>query len=155
MNILVSIDFSDITEQVLQQSSKLAKSMQAEIFLLHVAEPNPDHIAYDYDPAAMYVIDPSEIRDQIAQRFHKEHQTLQKYAQQLRDDGLNCRALMVQGETIEMILNGVDKLAADFIVAGTHGKGVISQILLGSTSEKLIKKSTVPVYLVPVDRSAE
>ncbi len=155
MKILVTIDFSDITEQVLKQSRMLADSMQAEVILLHVAEPNPDHITYDYDPAAMYAIDPSEIRDQIAQRFHKEHKDLQKYAQQFRDQGLTCKALMVQGETVEMILNGVEKLSSNFIVAGSHGKGMISQILLGSTSEKLIKKSTVPVYLVPAEKTED
>ncbi len=153
MKILVAIDFSDITEKVLLQSRSLAKVMTAEICLLHVAEPNPDHITYDYDPAAMYTIDPSEIRDQIAQRFHKEHKQLQKYAEDFRDNGFNCKALMVQGETIDMILKGIDKLSIDFIVVGSHGKGVISQILLGSTSKELIKKTPVPVYLIPADKT--
>lgn len=152
MKILVAIDFSDITEKVLNQASDLAKSMQAEVCLLHVAEPNPDHIAYDYDPAALYAVDPSEIRDQIAQRFHKEHKTLQEYANDFRSQGLDCKALMVQGETVQMILNGIEKLSIDFIVVGSHGKGMISQVLLGSTSEALIKKTSVPVYLIPVDK---
>ncbi|MCK4709921.1 MAG: universal stress protein [Gammaproteobacteria bacterium] len=152
MKILVTIDFSDITEKVLHQTEALAKSMHAEICLLHVAEPNPDHIVYDYDPAAMYAVDPTEIRDKIAQRFHKEHKLLQQYADELRNSGLNCKALMVQGETVEMILKGVEKLSIDFIVAGSYGKGMISQIFLGSTSEELIKKTSVPVYLVPVDK---
>ncbi len=155
MKILVTIDFSDITERVLYQSRILAESMKAEVVLLHVAEPNADYITYDYDPAAMYAIDPSEIRDQIAQRFHTEHQTIQQYAQQFRDQGLSCKALMVQGETVEMILNGVKKLSTDMIVAGSHGKGVISKILLGSTSERLIKQTTVPIYLVPAEKSEE
>lgn len=155
MKILVAIDFSDITEKVLEQSRILAEAMTAEVCLLHVAEPNPDHITYDYDPAAMYAIDPSEIRDQIAQRFHKEHKTLQKYAEDFRSQGLNCKALMVQGETVEMILKGIEKLAIDFIVAGSHGKGVLSQILLGSTSKELIKKSSVPVYLIPANNKKD
>ena len=153
MKILVAIDFSDITDKVLLESRTLAKVMAAEVCLLHVAEPNPDHITYDYDPAAMYAIDPSEIRDQIAQRFHKEHKTLQNYAEDFRENGLECKALMVQGETVQMILNGLNKLSIDFIVVGSHGKGVISKILLGSTSEELIKKTPVPVYLIPVDKT--
>ncbi len=153
MKILVAIDFSDITDKVLLESRTLAKVMAAEVCLLHVAEPNPDHITYDYDPAAMYAIDPSEIRDQIAQRFHKEHKTLQKFAENFRENGLKCKALMVQGETVQMILNGIDKLSIDFIVVGSHGKGVISKILLGSTSEELIIKTPVPVYLIPVDKT--
>ena len=152
MKILVTIDFSDITEKVLRESQSLAQAMSAEVCLLHVAEPNPDHITYDYDPAAMYAIDPSEIRDQIAQRFHKEHKLLQQYADEFRNSGLNCKALMVQGETVQMILNGIEKLGSDFVVAGSHGKGMISQILLGSSSEELVKKTSVPVYLIPVEK---
>lgn len=153
MKILVAIDFSDITDKVLQQTQTLAQAMSAEVFLLHVAEPNPDHIAYDYDPAAVYAIDPAEIREQIAQRFHQEHQTLQQHADVLRSHGIQCKALMVQGPTVDMLLQEADKLGVDFIISGTHGKGVLSQLLLGSTSESLVKKSTLPLYLVPEDKS--
>ncbi len=149
MNILVAIDFSDITEQVLLQANKMARALSAEVILIHVAEPNPDHIAYDYDPAAMYAIDPAEIRDSIAKRFHEEHKKLQGYAEDLRGHGLECKALMVQGPTVDMLLKEAEELAVDFIICGTHGKGLISQVLLGSTSEVLIKHSPLPVFLVP------
>lgn len=149
MKILVAVDFSDITNTVLEKSRTLAQAMSAEVVLMHVAEPHPDHIAYDYDPAAITAVDPAEIRESIAKRFHKEHQTLQEYAQNFREQGMNCKALMVQGPTVEMLLKEVEKLDSDFIVVGSNAKGMISQILLGSTSEDLIKKSKVPVYLVP------
>ena len=149
MNILVAIDFSDITDQVLHQSKILATAMSAQIHLVHVAEPNPDHFAYDYDPAALYAIDPSEIRDSIAKRFHEEHKKIQGFADELRDSGIETKALMVQGPTVEMLLKEAKQLKADFIIAGTHGKGLISQVLLGSTSEALIKNSSIPVHLVP------
>ena len=153
MKFIVSLDFSDITPQVLEHSAALAGAMNAEVILLHVAEPNPDHIAYDYDPAAITAIDPAEIRANIAQKFHKEHKTLQQYSEDFRQQGIQCKALMVQGHTVDMLLKEVEKLGADFIVAGSHGKGMISKILLGSTSTELIKKTKVPVYLVPGDRT--
>jgi len=153
MKIIVALDFSDITKKVLAHAQQLAVALPADVVLLHVAEPHPDQIAYDFDPASISAIDPAEIREHIAQRFHQEHQTLQKYADELRDQGLNCTALMIQGETVDMILAETEKLSADFIVAGSHGKGMISQLLLGSTSEDLLKKSPVPIYLVPAERS--
>ena len=152
MKILVAIDFSNIADKLLQQAGLLGKAMSAEVILMHVAEPNPDHIAYDYDPAAMYAIDPSEIRKQIAERFHREHRQLQQMAERLRADGVDCKALMVQGPTVEMLLGGVERLGIDFIIAGSHGKGLLSQILLGSSSEELVKKATIPVLLVPADK---
>lgn len=153
MNILVAIDFSDITEKVIAHTRILAGAMSAEVCLLHVAEPNPDQMAYDYDPSAVYAIDPAEIRASIAQKFHHEHQSLQQYAENMRSDGFDCKALMVQGPTVDMLLKEADKLSADMIVMGTHGKGIISQVLLGSTSKDLIKKSSIPIHLIPAGKS--
>ncbi len=152
MKIMVALDFSDITQKVLSHAKELAQALPADLVLLHVAEPHPDQIAYDFDPASINAIDPADIREHIAQRFHQEHKTLQGYANQLRNDSLNCTALMVQGETVDMILQEAEKISVDFIMAGSHGKGMISQLLLGSTSEELLKKSTLPIYLVPANK---
>jgi nucleotide-binding universal stress UspA family protein len=153
MKFIVALDFSDITQKVLEHARIMGSALNASVTLIHVAEPHPDQIAYDFDPASISAIDPAEIRDSIAQRFRNEHQTLQQHAEKLRDDDIDCTALMVQGESVELLLNQAEKLSADFIMAGSHGKGMISQLLLGSTSEELMKKSTIPVYLVPADKS--
>ncbi|MBE9525335.1 MAG: universal stress protein [Proteobacteria bacterium] len=157
MKILASVDFSDITEKVLEQCKILSKAMTAEVFLVHVAEENSEYIIYDYgynyDSSVMISsLEPSEIRDQLAQRFHNEHKNLQEYADELRKEGVKCTALMVQGPCVKMLLNEVDKLSVDFIIVGSHGKGAISQILLGSTSKDLIKESPIPIYLVSADK---
>ena len=152
MKLLTAIDFSDITPRLLQHTKVLAKALNAEIYLIHVAEPNPDHIAYDYDPAAVYSIDPAEVRDSIAKRFQHEHKTIQKYAEDLRSEDIRCTALMIQGEKVELLVKEANRLQVDFIIAGTHGKGLISQVLLGSTSEELIRESPVPVHLVPAEK---
>jgi nucleotide-binding universal stress UspA family protein len=149
MKLLAAIDFSDTTAQLLAHCSRLCEALQAEIYLIHVAEPNPDHIAYDYDPAAVYTIDPSEIRDSIAERFHQQHRDLQQYAEEMRAKGIQCTALMIQGPTVDSLLKEADKLKTDFMVAGTHGKGLLSRVLLGSTSEELVRRSSIPVHLVP------
>lgn len=149
MSILVAIDFSDITPNLLQQVVKMGTALSAEIVLMHVAEPNPDHIAYDFDPASVYAVDPNEIRDSIAERFHQERKQLQEHAEDLRQRGFKCKALMIQGQTVDCLVKEAERMNADFIMAGTHGKGLLSQVLLGSTSEDLVKSSTIPVYLVP------
>lgn len=153
MKILVALDFSDITDRVIKQASLLAHKTQSELVLLHVAEPHAEFIAYDYDPVVPLVVNPVEVRDQTASRLHQEHKTLQNYANQFRDQDISCKALMVQGETVEMILQQAKKMNADFIIIGSHGKGLLSQVLLGSSSETLIRKSNIPVHLVPSDKT--
>jgi nucleotide-binding universal stress UspA family protein len=153
MKIVAAIDFSDITPRLLEQTTTLSKALDAELYLIHVAEPNPDHIAYDYDPATVYTVDSTEVRSSIAERFHQEHKTLQEYAQNMRDQGINCTALMIQGVTVDLLLQEAERLEANFIIAGTHGKGLISQLLLGSISEQLIKQATIPIHLVPAKKA--
>jgi nucleotide-binding universal stress UspA family protein len=152
MKIIAAIDFSDITPRLLEQTSILAKALGAELFLIHVAEPNPDHIAYDYDPATVYTIDSAEVRSSIAERFQQEHKTLQEYAENMREQGISCTAMMIQGIAVDLLLKEAERLEAAFIIAGTHGKGLISQLLLGSISEQLIKQTTIPVHLVPAQK---
>jgi nucleotide-binding universal stress UspA family protein len=130
----------------------MAKALNGNMTLIHVAEPNPDQMAYDYDPATIAAIDPGEIRDHIAERFHHEHQLIQQYAEEFRQQDLKCTALMVQGGTVELLLKEAADLKADFIVVGTHGKGMFSQLLLGSVSEELIKKSPIPIHVIPANR---
>ncbi len=153
MKLLTAIDFSDITPRLLEETTLLAKALSAEVFLIHVAEPNPDHIAYDYDPATVYTVDADEVRKSIAERFHHEHKTLQEYSEAMREQGINCTALMIQGVTVDLLLKEAARLEASFIVAGTHGKGLISQLLLGSISEQLIRQTTIPVHLVPAKKA--
>lgn len=142
MNILVGIDFADSSHLITQAAALLARGLGGRIWLVHVAEPDPEFIGYEADSTAM--------RDVVAKRYHAEHQQLQGIAQDLRDDGLDCVALLVQGATASTLLAESDKLAADILVVGSHGKGAFKRLLIGSTSEAVLHHANVPVYVVPV-----
>ena len=144
MNILVAIDFSDATDMILQEVKQLGRAMQAKIWLLHVAEPNPDFVGYEVDPIMM--------REVVAQRFHKEHQDIQSLSLGLREAGFDTTALLVQGPTVETILHEVAKLKVNMLVVGSHGHGAVYHALMGSVSSGLIKKATCPILVVPVVR---
>jgi nucleotide-binding universal stress UspA family protein len=55
----------------------------------------------------------------------------------------------VQGATVETILKEALKLDVDMIVAGSHGRGAMYQLLVGSVSEGVLHKSKCPVIVVP------
>ncbi len=141
MNILVGIDFGESSHLITQAAALLARALEAKIWLVHVAEPDPEFVGYEADSTAM--------RDVVAKRYHAEHRDLQTIAQGLRDDGLDCVGLLVQGATVATLLHEADKVAADIIVVGSHGKGVIKRLLIGSTSEGVLHRASVPVYVVP------
>jgi nucleotide-binding universal stress UspA family protein len=70
-------------------------------------------------------------------------------AEKLRDSGLDCDAILVQGPYVEKIVSESKRLDADLIVIGAHSKGLVSRVLLGSVSEGVLRKSHIPVMVVP------
>jgi nucleotide-binding universal stress UspA family protein len=140
VSLLVALDFSAVTDDQLEIVQRLA-APNREIYLLHVAEPDPDFVGFEAGP--------EEVRDQVAKEFHQEHEQIQSLAGRLRDSGHEVTALLVQGPTIETILREADKVGAEVIVVGSHGRGKLFDLVVGSVSAGVIRKSKVPVLVVP------
>lgn len=155
MNILVAVDLSQSTQIVVGQAKKMAKALSAKVWLLHVANLNPELM---YSPMVSDDIalppDVEGIRDAIAQKFKNEHNELQQISQELRSDGIDCTAILIQGSITKTILSEVAKLSADMVIMGSQGKGVVDRFLLGSTSEGILHKTTVPVLIVPTHENS-
>ncbi|NEO99816.1 MAG: universal stress protein [Symploca sp. SIO2E9] len=146
-NILAAIDFSEITSAVIAQAELLAEATKSKLWLIHIASPNPDFIGYKTGPQTE--------RNYLARKFHNQHRQLQEWAQQLRQKGIDAVALMIQGPTIETILEQARKLAADLIVVGSHGHRGFYKVLVGSVSEGLLRQANCPVLIVPVRSKPE
>ena len=149
MNILVAIDLSESSQIVVGQVKKLAKALSAKIWLLHVANLNPDLAFAPVGFEDISLQDVGGMREAVAKKFHNEHLQLQEVGRELRSAGLDCTALLVEGSITETILNEAAKLSADMVILGSQGKGVVGRFLLGSTSEGILHKSPVPVLIVP------
>ena len=149
MNILVAIDLSESSQIVVEHVKKLAKALSAKIWLLHVANLNPDLSFAPVGSDEVTLQDVGGMRDAVARKFHNEHRLLQQFSQELRTAGFDCTALLIEGSITETILNEVAKLSAGMVILGTQGKGVLGSFLLGSTSEGILHKSPVPVLIIP------
>ena len=143
MNLLTAIDFSESSQVIIEKTQELAKAMSAKVWLLHIADPDPDFVGYEIDTPAM--------RDVTAERYRKEHRQLQQLSDNLRVNGTNCTALLIQGPTVETIINETSRLSIDMLIMGSHGKGIFKRLLLGSISEEVLHKSPVPVLIVPTN----
>jgi nucleotide-binding universal stress UspA family protein len=146
MKFLVAVDLSDLTEIVIEEAQKIAKPLNAKIWLVHIAQPDPEFVGWEAGPQSE--------RDSVASKFHAEHVTLQKYAEELRTDGIDCVALLTQGETVKNILKEAKKLSVDMIIIGSHGKGATMRFLVGSTSEGVLHNSPIPMLIIPTHNRA-
>jgi nucleotide-binding universal stress UspA family protein len=142
VNILVAVDLSGSTKTVIDHMIDLAVPLSASVWLLHVADPEPDFVGYE--------VGPQSERDAMAEKFHREHAELQAIAERMRNAGLQTTALLVQGATADTILQETAKLEVDMIIVGSHGHGAVYQALVGSVSEAVLRNCVVPVLVVPV-----
>ena len=140
-NILAAIDFSDITPAVVDKAAEIARCFTSKLWLIHIAAPDPDFVGYGTGP-------PSK-RDWRAKTLREEHRYIQEKALELEKSGIDVTPLLIQGVTVETILQEATKLNADMIVIGSHGHGALHKALVGSVSEGIIRKASCPVLIVP------
>ncbi len=142
MKLLVAIDLSPITDRVIEEVKKIALKTGPKIWIIHVVAPDPDFIGYE--------VGPQTERDFIARKFHEKHIALQDIAKKMKADGLNVTPLLLQGPTVQSILEEADDIDADMIITGSHGHGMMYNIFIGSISKEVLKHSKRPVLIIPV-----
>ncbi len=140
-NLLVPIDFSEVTAALLRTATELGRALRAKVWLVHVAAPDPDFVGFK--------VGPQYVREQRAEILRQEHQDIQAFAAELVGTGVDAEGLLVQGPTTETILEMIGKLEADMVVMGSHGRSALFRAFVGSVSEQVLKESRVPVLIVP------
>ena len=155
-NLLVAIDFSKSTDAVLTEASRLAKALNAKLWLLHAAplETTPTAMEAsqftDFTPEIVSM--PGDVqmaRDISAEELKREHRELLSISSGLRKEGLEAQALLVKGNAATAICEKADEHNADMIILGSHGHGLLHKALLGSVSEAVIRLSGTNVMIVP------
>ena len=138
--LLVAVDLSPESEKVIAVARRLALATGAQVFVVHCAEPDPDLVGYD--------------RDEVAERFHYDHAVVQDFAEQLRADGIDATALMILGPTVETTLREAGRLKSELIIVGSHCRGAVYEMLIGSDSAAIVRQTEIPVLLVPTRRDS-
>ncbi len=140
-NILVPVDFSDVSERVTDAAARFARAFHARLILLHVAPPEPEFIGYEPGPPS--------VRSSVARELVEEHKRIHKLDHELERKGLTVTSLVIQGYAVEKILAEAEKFEADLIVMGSHGHGAIRNLLVGSVTEGVMRKAKCPVLVIP------
>lgn len=143
--ILVAVDFSPVTEEQLKFVDDLVEPDGGDVLLLHVLNPSPHYMGYG-TAGELAEMPESELRAQLEGMADKLKLRLER-------DGVKVAVLLDHGEAIPRILMEAERTNSDLIVLGSHGHGSLYDLLVGSTSEGVLRKASCPVVLVPSPRT--
>ncbi|WP_406683531.1 universal stress protein [Seonamhaeicola sp. MEBiC1930] len=144
-NILIPIEFDSNVQKLIDIGSEIAAKFNSKLWILHVAAPEPDFVPYTSGTG------PNNEREARALALKKERKRIQKFSDALNNKGINTTALLIQGYTIDTIIEKVDNLNIDLIITGNNKHGFIYKFFIESVSDKIIKKADIPVLLVPFE----
>lgn len=130
--ILCPTDFSDTALHGLEHAIAIAAWYESRVTILHVH----------------HWISPTSIRPPDADQQRLVEQ-LRIWAAPAAASGMLADLEVVQGNPAAMILDRASSLPADLIVMGTHGRAGFDRLLLGSVTEKVLRKANSPVLTVP------
>lgn len=140
--ILCPIDFSDYSRRALDHAVAVARWYGAAITALHVV---PAVAAVAYAPMApdetAHVLTPAE-RDRLLLE-------LATFIEAELAPGVAISAHVMEGPAPDRILAHAEAIDADLLVMGTHGRSGFAHLLLGSVTEKVLRKAACPVLSVP------
>lgn len=141
-NILVAVDFNDNIGDLLGYAESIATKFGSKVWMIHVSAPDPDFVGYE--PGPQY------IRDSRAEELKDERRKLQDLRKTFLSPNLRSEALLIQGSTVETVLEEAKKLNTDLLIAGTHKYGFIQNLFMESVSLKLFKNANIPFLAIPI-----
>jgi len=140
--VLVPIDFSEPADAALQYAASLAVKVGASLHLLHVFE--DPYLGGGAFAAEMYVPVPQDLRETLLA------DAKQQLAARLAtlDEQFHATADVYTGPTARAIADYATTNDIDLIVIGTHGRGGMAHLLLGSVAERVVRTAPCPVLTV-------
>lgn len=140
--ILVPVDGSPTAECGLQEALKLAKGSTTALLLLYVVDQYP--MLVDFAAAASY----QEVQDDL-RRYGKE--VLAKAQAAAQAAGVAAEVVereVIGGRVADVVVGEAEKAGCDLIVMGTHGRGGIVGLIMGSVASRVLHLVNCPVLLV-------
>ena len=134
--VLAAVDLSYASAPTLEMAARMAKLFGAALKILHVVEPLP------FLPDPTLQIDAAEYARVTEQEFNGLASGVLKKQKAERE--------VVQGRATDLIEQVAADWKADVVVVGSHGKGWVDRVLLGSATQRLLNHLPASLLVVPV-----
>jgi nucleotide-binding universal stress UspA family protein len=140
-NVLVATDFSEPSHAALNYGRELARSFDATLHVLHVA----DSIYMQYGGEAYSAVVP-DLQQEVEEAARQQ---LDALLDEEDRTALHAKPVIVTAiAKAAAIVEYAGHHAIDLIVMGTHGRGAISHLLMGSVAERVVRTAGCPVLTV-------
>ena len=151
--VLIALDYDPTAQKIAETGYALAKSMDADVVLLHVISDPVYYSSTEYSPIMGFTgylnTDPLQLNS-IEMLQTASLKFLDKTRKHLNDAAI--QTMVSDGDFAESILNAAKSVHADVIVIGSHSKKWLENILMGSVTQEVLHRTTVPLYIVPTKK---
>jgi nucleotide-binding universal stress UspA family protein len=141
-NILVATDFSEPSDAALTYGKALARNFKATLHVVHIVG-NVSSVVYG---AEGYTASIPELQEELEEEARKQLDDL------LVDNDPNPlptrRVLLTSNAPAGAIVDYAAREHIDLIVTGTHGRGAVAHLLMGSVAERVVRTAPCPVLTV-------
>ncbi len=135
--ICCAVDFSDPSRLALEQAADLAQRYEAELVLVHVYDAQRDVTTSLVAPAEQALVATRELQGKL-EGWRREAELLA---------GRPVTAKFLVGDPAGELVRFANEALAELIVMGTHGRGGLKRLVLGSVAEQVVRKAACPVLV--------
>lgn len=139
--ILVPVDFSAVTAEVTRTACQFAKMTDSRLVLLHVIQ--VPVVIEPYGIGAEAMVEALTASEKLATK------KLRGLVRQCRQQVKTVQTIQETGHPVAVILAKLAELKADYIVIGSHGHGAVYDLLIGGTTQGVLRRAHCPVIIVP------
>lgn len=152
--VLIALDYDPTAQKVAETGFAIAKAMNAEVNLLHVISDPVYYSSTEYSPIMGFtgygVIGPLQLENVDGLKKASQY-FLDKTKHHLGDKAI--KTLVKEGDFAEAILEAAKDLKIDIIIMGSHSHRWLEEILMGSVTEKVLRHTTIPLFIVPTKKN--
>ena len=141
--VLLATDLSPTSDLATDEAFEVAARLGAELLIVSVID------------TASLRLPGGRFRARVDQVRERRHAAAQGLVQRGRREGVRVKFLVWEGEPGDSIVEAARAEEADMIFLGSHGRGPIGRLLLGSVSQHVVSHAAVPVVVVPRHAAAE
>lgn len=148
--ILIALDYGPTAPKIAETGYAMAKAMNAAATLLHVTTDAIYYASRSYSPVLGFdtFSDLDILETTPVEEIKKAAQDyLDQIKQHLGDETI--QTVVEEGDTGDCVLEVATAINADIIVMGTHSRRGINKIMIGSVAEKVLRHSTIPLFIIP------